>query len=156
MTFSPVRVARNTKQLGKSKLHWTEKLEYKVLFAYEGRDENVKKDVLRYVEEKMIKYEEMTVAIRSRFFETTPARNDDCVASLSGNLKCSDFNGSGCISCDFDRAMWDWERTMSDLKKGNDTKEKHLESIENAEMFFDDAGEMIVDREYLVSHTLRL
>ena len=151
MTFTPVRIKRDTKQVGKSKIHWLEKLEYKILFAFEGNEDGVKNEIKNYVENKISEYEELTFEIRNRYFEKDLSIKNECISNLSKNLNCKDFNGNGCTLCDFRTTMVSWECFLLDLRKGYDSRDRYVRKLEDAEILFDDIGELILEKEFKVN-----
>ena len=116
MAFAPVRIRRETRQIGKSSIHWHEKVTYQVIFSRECNENDVRDAITLMLESKIMKYEKEIYGLKSRYFESD-TNSKSCIVGLSGRLNCADFNGGSCLACTFNTTIVQLEVRVQGLKR---------------------------------------
>ena len=69
MWLAPVRILRETTRVEASSLHWMERVNYKMIFAFEAGENEVMEDMIQYMAEKTKKYEAETYKLRLKAYD---------------------------------------------------------------------------------------
>ena len=150
----PVRIKRESKQVEKSQLHWAERLVYTALFGMEEElgESNIKRDVIDFIKNAILKYETVTYRLRNKIFRRTwkTRAATECILNLSANLICTESDGEACIECQFKREIVRMDMKMDDCDKGSSNKGRKEVKINDAEFAFESCADLILEKSYEV------
>ena len=157
---------RETLRAEASGIHWMEKVGYRIVFAAEDCENDVVEDIAQFIDRMIKQYEKETYRIRLKAYEEGEKGisilynlilNYDldkkvCASIMSNNLLCEkSSSGTICNECHFKALIADCDKWVNELNGNIGNRTEQISRLEKAELRFDDAVELIVEKRYKVN-----